>query len=372
MSMVTTYTETDVAVRKVTDYISLLDPSDTPLLDAFGGIDGAAGKFRFVSADSTKVEWLTDTLYPLKDALGASCDSATTSLTVANGVRFKAGDIIMVDSEGMYVSNVSSNTLTVSRAFFGSAASHANAAEVQIVSEARLEGAESATRAIADVAVDYNYTQILHEEVKVSGSEMAITEYGIDDMLEYQARKVVPHLYRLVERNLFYSTRAQGSASTPRAAGGLDYFITANTSNNGVSSTSLSETALRNAAKLAFEDGGTGPWIATIAPDRVGDVNALYNNSTYLKVEPAQSWVGMILNFYQSQFGRIDFVLDRWARKDRIYIVDPNHCGFLTLRPFVREPLAKSGDYEREQVLLEYTFCIRHANQAHAVIFGLA
>ena len=43
----TTYSDTTPHKRVITDIISLIDPSDAPLVDALGGLDGASGKFRF-------------------------------------------------------------------------------------------------------------------------------------------------------------------------------------------------------------------------------------------------------------------------------------------------------------------------------------
>lgn len=44
--MVTTYSDTTPQKRAITDVISLIDPTDTPLIASLGGLDGAASKFR--------------------------------------------------------------------------------------------------------------------------------------------------------------------------------------------------------------------------------------------------------------------------------------------------------------------------------------
>jgi len=367
-----TYADTTAHRQVITDVISLIDPYDTPMIEALGGLDGAASKFRFVNNAGYKVEWLEDTLPSLSGSLGAAITSTSaTSVDVATGtgVNYKPGDIILIDSEGLYVSSVSTDTLTVTRGFIGTAATHASTATVEFVGQARLEGADSDGRAVTDITSDYNYTQIMSEEVKVSGTYLAVPQYGIADELEYQSRKMVPHLMRLIEKNLFRSTRTL--STTLRSAGGLDYFITASTAYNGVSSTSVTETAIQNATEAAFLDGGQGPWIVPVSPTNQATIAGLYNNSSYLRVDRTEDTIGMNIGTYVGPFGTARFVLDRWARNDRLFFVDPQHAGLLTLRPFQTEGLAKTGDSVRQMVLTEYTFCIRQANKAHAVVFGI-
>jgi len=43
-SPMTTYSDTTPQKKVITDYVSLIDPSDAPLIEALGGLDGAAGK----------------------------------------------------------------------------------------------------------------------------------------------------------------------------------------------------------------------------------------------------------------------------------------------------------------------------------------
>ncbi len=374
-NMLTTYQNTTAQVRMITDYISLIDPHDAVAIELLGGLDGARSKFSFTTANQTKVEWLTDELYPLSSSL-ATAMSTTTETTVAvasgQGVRFKAGDILQIDSEGMYVTSVAGDNLTVTRAFFGAAATHAASAAIAITGQARLSGADSASRAIPEITSDYNYTSIYHEEVSASGSDLSIDYYGLDNILEYKARMVIPHLTRLLEKNLYHSSRNAGSATTPRSAGFFDAFITASTTYNGINAAGpIAEAHLRDATKAAYMDGGSGPWLAFFHPNNMGNLVALYNSSSLLRIDRDETTMGMKLFKYSGPYGDIDFVLDRWAPTDKIYIIDPKHAGFITLRPWQREQLAHTGDAYSEQVIGEFSFAIRHPNTAHAVIYGL-
>ncbi len=165
---VTTYSDTTPQKRVITDVISLIDPSDAPAIDALGGLDGASGKFRFVNEQGTNPEWLEDTLGALTDTMAASTTSTGTSLTVTDGSNFQVGHIIRIDSEDIWVSAVSTNTLTVTRNFGGTAATHSSTDTITIIGMARLEGAESTSIGLTDRTSNSNYTQILHKEIKVT------------------------------------------------------------------------------------------------------------------------------------------------------------------------------------------------------------
>ena len=67
----------------------------------------------------------------------------------------------------------------------------------------------------------------------------------------------------------------------------------------------------------------------------------------------------MVVSRFETPFGDVDLLLDRWARTDNFYAIDGNHAGLLTLYPFTFEPLAKTGDYEQGEVVGELTFCVR-------------
>ena len=369
-SPITTYSDTTPQKRVITDVISILDPSDAPAVDALGGLDGASGKFRFVNEKGTAVVWLEDNLGPLADALAASCTSDATTITVADASVLQPGHIINIDLEQIWVSatNTTTNVITVTRNFGGTQATHASAAAVAIIGMARLEGAESDAIAFTDRYTGTNYTQILHKEIKVTRTQSQIAQYGISDEMAYQGDKVVPELMRLLERHFYYNAAAKaGSGTTPRAMGGVRAFVTDNT----VAGTTLASSHFENAVKAAYEDGGEGPWFAFCAPTNYQKVKNFYDNSTYLQIPRSETTVGMVITKVVTPFGDVNLVLDRWAKTTEIPIIDPKHAGFKTFYPFTQEPLAKSGDYERSEVVGEFTLCVRQ-DKAHALLTAVS
>lgn len=365
-SPLTTYSDTTLQKRVITDVISSIDPRDTPLLSNLGGLDGASGKFNFVNGPGKVVEWAEDTLYALTDSITETIASDTTTLTVADATVFKEGDIALIGSELIWVSAVSNATSIVVTRGFGSstAATAADNAVITLVGQGRLEGDDSDDRGFTDRTTNSNFTQIFHEEVKVSRTDRQIAQYGIQDEFEYQADKLIPSMLRLVEKNIFYGTRNAGSATTPRTAGGLATFITDNTVNY---TTSITQANIEDALEAAYTDGGMGPWIMPVGTAQMQVLKNIYDNTSYLRVPRNEGTLGMVVSRVETPFGDADFLLDRWARTDNYYLIDPTLAGMLTLHPFTMEPLAKTGDADKAEVVGEFTFCLK-LDKAHAVL----
>lgn len=366
-SPMTTYSDTTPQKKVITDYISLIDPSDAPLVEALGGLDGAAGKFKFVNK-GVNPQWLEDTLTPLSSTLNnaATIASTDTTIKVTDPNMFQEGHIILVNSEQMWISAVAGATsiITVTRNYGGTQASHDSVAAVSIIGLARLEGDDSDDLGFTDRSTGSNYTQIFHQEVKVSETQQVIDQWGIGDEFDYQAKKAIPSLMRLIEKALVYGQFKAGSASTPRAFGGIDQFITDNVGDYG---SALAQSHFENAVKSAYEDGGSGPWIAACSPTNLQSIKDFYDSSAFLRVDPSQSQVGMVIDEIVTPYGNVKLLLDRWMIDGKLPLIDPKHAGMLTLRPFTQEPLAKTGDSIKGQVVGEFTFCLRQ-DKAHALL----
>lgn len=371
---VSTYSDVTPQKRVITDAISLIDPSDAPSIVQLGGLDGASSKFRFVDTPGKLVEWLEDTLTPLTgvlDAAVADTNGTTITIVAADIQSFQVGHIVQIDSEQMYLSAVDTagNTATVTRAFAGTTgATHADSATITIVGMARLEGAESSPIGFTDRYTGSNYTQILHKEVKVTRTQQMIAQYGINDEMAYQGDKVVPELMRLLARHGYYNTtKAAGSGTTPRVMGGFRAFVVTNAS----SGQTLSQTKFENAVKSAYSAGSNGPWLAFCSPTNLQIIKGFYDNSNFLRVDRTETTLGMVIESILTPYGTVNLAIDRWAKDTEILILDPAHVGWLTLYPFTQEMLAKSGDYDRSEVVGEYTLCVRQ-DKAHAILTSVS
>ena len=374
-----TYDDNSGVIQKrvITDYITLIDPADAPFVEAMGGLDGGAKKFRFVNFPHTKVEWIEDTREPLSVGLNTAMNNSVTTavLLAASANMVQVGQILLFadGSEQMWVSAVASDgvTLTVSRAYGGTTATAqvvVNNTAIEILGIARLEGAESTGLGYTVRSTNYNHTQIMQREVKVSRSQNQISQYGIREEFDYQSNKAIPHLMRLIEKAVYKGTRSAGSSAAPRSFGGLGTFVTNNAINSG--SAAVTQAKFENALKAAYLDGGK-PSKAFVSPTNMQVIKNFYDSGTFLRVDTKEKTVGMTIEKIITPYGTVDLIMDRWAPDATIYILDPEHVGFVTYYPFTSEPLAKTGDYQRGEVVGEFTLCVR-MDKAHAVITTIA
>ena len=374
-----TYDDNSGVIQKrvITDYITLIDPADAPFVEAMGGLDGGAKKFRFVNFPHTKVEWIEDTREPLSVGLNTAMNNSVTTavLLAASANMVQVGQILLFadGSEQMWVSAVASDgvTLTVTRGYGGTTATAqvvVNNTAIEILGIARLEGAESHGLGYTVRSTNYNHTQIMQREVKVSRSQNQISQYGIREEFDYQSNKAIPHLMRLIEKAVYKGTRSAGSSAAPRSFGGLGTFVTNNAINSG--SAAVTQAKFENALKAAYLDGGK-PSKAFVSPTNMQVIKNFYDSGTFLRVDTKEKTVGMTIEKIITPYGTVDLIMDRWAPDATIYILDPEHVGFVTYYPFTSEPLAKTGDYQRGEVVGEFTLCVR-MDKAHAVITTIA
>jgi len=367
-SPINTYSDTTPQKRTITDFISLIDPADTKAIDAMGGWDGASSKFRFVNTPGTVVEWLMDDYRPLTGTFAmadSSTLSTTVTLTVADANAVQVGDILSTSlGEHLWISGKSAAVITVTRCFNGtSSTTIASLAAYAIVGHARLEGATSAPLGYSDRTSASNYTQIFHKEIEVTRDQAKTAQYGIANEFDYQAAKAIPELSRLVEKQLYLGVSSAGSATMPRTFGGYSAFITTNT----VAGTSLVQSMFEAAVQAAYEGGGSGHWFALASPTMMTKIKNFYDSSLFLRVDRGETTVGMNIERVATPFGTVDLILDRWCPTTLIPILDAEHVGLYTFDPFFQEPLAKTGDSVKGEVVGEFTLCLR-STKASAIL----
>ncbi len=374
--------------RAIADLIDIIDPMDVPVLKYFGiGDSGAGGmskvqQFRIQNWPSTRVEWLEDTMAPLTTTITASMAAtnatATLAIVAGNANYLRPGHVIKIDDERLLVRIVSSDSATVTRMWGGTAtnvntsASHAASAVVEIVGNARDEGDESDADFTTQVAAPYNYTQIFQAEVKVSRTQNKISQFGISAEYDYHVQKRFKEQLRLLEKTLFDGARNAGTNQTasntldPRAMGGFRTFITDNTAS--LSSGPLTQKDLEDQIQACWTDGGNpdliicNGWVKR-------KISSFY--APYVRTVRTEATGGVTIDQVETEFGTLNILMSRWCPSSQLYVVSSEFVGVLPYEEFFDEPLAKTGDYERGQVVGEYTFVVKN-DKAHARIMSIS
>lgn len=369
----TTFTDTAPQKRSLAEMIGMIDWTEAPLLKLLGLNNEK--RFRLINWPRTKVEWFEDTMSPRSTTLAEALDNSETGVDVAtgHGSYFKEGDVVKCESELMYVSSISTDTLTVVRGFGGStAATHDTSLALILATSARLEGADYDTGHTTTLSNPYNYTQILAEAVTVTGSEQVDEKYGIDDTLAYHIAKLIGggdgvgekgkagKLAILLQQTFYHGLRAAGSATTARAMSGFNGYVTTNVTN--AASAALTRKMIEDAMQACFLAGGTPETIVCNAWAR-RKISSFYEDA--IRTERSEDRGGSSITTIVTDFGELEVLFDRWCPTDHLYVIEKEKMGWITYRPFNIYERASVGDYVIKDILGEYSFVLMNET-AHA------
>lgn len=375
--MRTRYTDTGIARHSIADVIKMIDWTEAPLVHLLGLNNEK--KFRLQNFPNTKYEWIEDSMSPRADQLAEALDNSETGVDVDDGTVFKTGDIIQVDSELMYVASVSSNTLTVTRGFAGTtAASHDDDSAVYIRTIAQIEGADAVTGHTTVTSQPYNYSQIIHEAVKVSKTQQAISDYGISDTLGYHVAKLIGggtgigskgkagKLVIQLANTFHYGYRAQGGATSSRAMGGAKQFISSNVT--AKAGDAVERNDILDMMQTIHEAGGSPDTIITGAWG-LRKITQFFEG--FISTERSESRGGSKITTIVTDFGDLSVEYDRWCPTNRMYVVEKDLMGWVQIRPFMTDPLPSTGDYDWVNIVGEYGFVLQN-EASHGYIDGFA
>jgi hypothetical protein len=355
--MVYSYSNTVPQKRTLTDRILLTSPYDVTTILRLGTDN--ASKFALLNWPNRVYEWLEDTYVSRSDLLASTNitnSTTTTTITITTGARFQVGDVVQIDSEYVWVSGVSGTTLTIVRAFGGTtAATHESTATANIRFTARLEGADSSASPTSEATSTTNCTQIFHKEILMSRNAQDIPQYGLADPWGYQQNKKMDVLMEELDRVPFYGLRAVGTTTAARAAGGFQSFITTNVTdlNSAAITRANIDTQLRN----TFAQGGR-PNVMFCGAYVKQKIGSFYEG--YVRTERSEQVGGILIDrlLHPIMNYEIELVVDRHCVSTDLWGIDDRFAGYLTYQPFMFEPLAKTGDADKGQVIGEYGFVV--------------
>ena len=361
----------------VSDLIGIISPYETPLLDALGD--------SIREAPSTHHEWLEDELLPNKDAINDDTytdPSADTDFVVDHGSRFRIGDQIQVEGseELMLVTGISTNTLTVVRGYAGTTPENlADNQVINILGNAALEGADKPTARFTNRSRCGNYTQIFAATVEVSGTDMAASQLGLADEMDYQKQERLRELIRDLENTVINGGQPagnpEGSGSVRRSMKGLVQHLAMNVFHTGDSGfptgTDLDEAKINYVLRQIWENSSGNVDLIIVGGFQKRKINAFSSDSRTYGANDT-TFTDMI-SIYESDFGVCRIVTTRWMPQDAALLLDSSRINVLPLagRSFHFKPLASGGDYECGELIGEYTVELKN-EAAHGLIRDLS
>ena len=258
---------------------------------------------------------------------------------------------------------------------------------------AAVEGATASDITVTPTTRVGNRTQISEKTIKISGTMEAVNKAGRKSEKAYQLAKVSSELKRDMEKALLNNTVASaGNATTARTLGGLQTWLSSNYvgGTNGVAGSlgttarvsgtdaAFTEAMIKTAVKSAFTNGGN-PTVLMTTPTQKVNVSAFTGVAAQRYMAPADKPTTIIgaADVYLSDFGTLSVVPNRFITADVgdsgevAFVLDPEMAAVAYLRPFQTNELAKVGDADVTQLLVEYTLEVRN-EAAHAIIADLA
>ena len=256
-----------------------------------------------------------------------------------------------------------------------------------------VEGAAASDITVTPTTRVGNRTQISEKTIKISGTMEAINKAGRKSEKAYQLAKVSSELKRDMEKALLNNTVASaGNATTARTLGGLQTWLSSNYvgGTNGVAGSlgttarvsgtdaAFTEAMIKTAVKSAFTNGGN-PTVLMTTPTQKVNVSAFTGVAAQRYMAPSDKPTTIIgaADVYLSDFGTLSVVPNRFLTADSgdsgevAFVLDPEYAAVAYLRPFQTNELAKSGDADVTQLLVEYTLEVKN-QAAHAIIADLA
>jgi hypothetical protein len=258
---------------------------------------------------------------------------------------------------------------------------------------AAVEGADASTATLSPTTRVGNRTQISQKTVGVTGTLQAVDKAGRKSELAYQLSKASSEIKRDMEFTLLNNTvQSNGTAgSTARVLGGLQTWLSTNgdfgsggsagssgtTARTNGTNRTFTETELKTVIKEVFESGGS-PKILMVTPAHKQTVSAFAGIAAQRYMAPSDAPTTIIgaADIYLSDFGSVSVVPNRFmlsgnSANEVAFVLDPEYAAVSYLRPFQTIELAKNGDSDRTQLLVEYTLEVKN-EAAHGIIADLS
>lgn len=350
----------DGAKESVHELVELLSPHETPLLDMLGT--------SAQPAINVYHQWLEDELQPRTLVVSETVVNTTDDTALAVhfggdnvGNRIPVGTQLLHRTSGEYllVTATSAATLTVTRGDGGTTlATIAEGEELEVISQAALEGADVGTDLGVGRTLVGNYVQLFSRDLVVSDTMRAVAHYGVDDEFAHQREKkmkeILLDLERAVTAGLTSGNTIGGDAARRRMSG-----IRALLTTNPVSIGTITVDTVQDVIKTAWDNGGSNLDLVLCGHDAYRVINT-FTTERIRQPYPNGAAGGTVQEFY-SAYGTHRVMPSRWIRGEEFMVLDTSRIDVVPLRgnSFYFNPVARTGLAEKGQLAGEYTLELR-------------
>lgn len=252
-----------------------------------------------------------------------------------------------------------------------------------VTNNAQAEGDDATNKVVTPTVRIANRTQISTKTVQVSGTQRSINTAGRNDEMGYQMSLAALEIRRDMESS---ACQLDVIGTAPRQSRGLRGWVVDNVSTGvgyvapssytgvGVVVTTdgaqraFTEALMKSVLQLQYTAGGE-PDTVMMGPASKQTFSSFTGNATrFDKSEDAKLYSS--IDVYVSDFGEIKAVPNRFQRARDVFILESQKWAFAYLRPFSTVDLAKTGDADRKEIIVEWTVEAR-APKANGAVYDV-
>ena len=249
-----------------------------------------------------------------------------------------------------------------------------------------IEGDDATTDASTATTRVFNYCAISDKVARVTGTQESVKKAGRNSEMAYQMEKRMKEIKRDVEKILLENNaEVAGTDTQARECSGAQAWIKSNTDiasdataatgdgtdahTDGTART-ITETMVETALAAAWTSGGS-PTLGILNSFQKRKFATFSGSATTMRDQDSKKIINTV-DIYIDPLGQeVNLVPCRQCPADVVYMFDPEYVKFSVLRDFHSIQLAKTGDSERKQLLVEYT--LEMCNEAaHAGVYDLS
>ena len=251
-----------------------------------------------------------------------------------------------------------------------------------VTNNAVIEGDEATLDASVATTRLSNSSQIMDKTVVITGTQESVDKAGRASEIAYQIAKKAKELKRDMESTLTSNNlEVTGGSGTARQLGALGSWVITNDdmAADGASGAGAGNAAHTNGTQRAFTESqlksviksvwnaGGDPSMIMVGPFNKQKLSGFTGNSTRFDAG-ADATLYTSVDVYASDFGQLQVVPNRFSRDRDAYVLDMDYWGVAFLRDFSMHELAKTGDSEKRQLLVEATLESRNEAASGSVM----
>lgn len=228
------------------------------------------------------------------------------------------------------------------------------------------EGADATEFVNSTRAELNNIMEIFSRATAVSGTAQAT---GVTkDLFSQEIEDRLSEVKVAIEKKLIKGVKNDGSNGKARAMGGLETFV-GKTLPKVATISALTEKDVRGLARALFEEGNeNAEMYVLVSPDVKEQIDELYKEN-YQYTHTTNDF-GIVVSTINTNYGVMNFVVDRYASNEKIIAFDLNVLAISYLRQPQFEQLGKTGDSLKGLVVAEATLEVGSKKAVVELPFG--